>query len=97
MTPHDHSGPNDITWTKTTGRRFDRQRHRATAASTVNIFTGQSIRKGHGMTGQDWFIFDSNDNITGRSATPSPSRSSNDIDPCTGHDISRRRRSGVSV
>lgn len=32
----------------------------------TNGFTGQQIRKGWRMTGQDWFIFDAAGNVTGR-------------------------------
>ncbi|HOI03940.1 MAG TPA: hypothetical protein PLJ48_07295 [Dermatophilaceae bacterium] len=32
----------------------------------TNGFTGQTIRKGWRMTGQDWFVFDADGNITHR-------------------------------
>ena len=32
-----------------------------------NPFTGQAIRKSWRMTGHDWFIFDAEGNVTGRS------------------------------
>jgi hypothetical protein len=55
----------DLAWQKTSGRSF--QIAGVNYGSEYrNIFTGQSIRKGHGMTGLDWFIFDGDDKITGR-------------------------------
>lgn len=54
----------DATWTKTAGRTFlvDGVNY---GSEYRNAFTGQTIRKGHGMTGQDWFIFGAEGNITG--------------------------------
>lgn len=55
---------NDIAWTrhsgsfKVGGETFVSE-HR-------NHFTGQTIRKSWRMTGMDWFIFDADDNQTGR-------------------------------
>lgn len=56
----------DIAWIKTTGRSFEVNGIRY-GSEYRNAFTGQSIRKGHGMTGQDWFIFDAAEQIIGRS------------------------------
>lgn len=56
----------DIAWTKTTGRKFN-VNGEGYISEYTNPFTGQAIRKSWRMTGQDWFIFDAEGNITGRS------------------------------
>lgn len=55
----------DTAWTKTVGKSF-RVNGELYISEYRNLFTGQTIRKGWRMTGQDWFIFDAADNITGR-------------------------------
>lgn len=56
----------DIAWIKSTGRSFKANGENYISEYT-NPFTGQAIRKGWRMTGQDWFVFDADGNITGRS------------------------------
>lgn len=56
---------NDIAWQKSKGRSFAVGDERYTS-EYLNVFTGQAIRKGWRMTGQDWFIFDADGNVTGR-------------------------------
>ena len=55
----------DLAWVKTTGKSFKVNGENYLSEYT-NIFTGQSIRKGWRMTGQDWFIFNEANEITGR-------------------------------
>lgn len=55
----------DATWTKTTGKSFT-VNGELFISEYRNLFTGQSIRKGWRMTGQDWTIFDEANKITGR-------------------------------
>lgn len=54
------------TWTKTSGRAF-KVNGENYISEYRNAFTGQTIRKDWRMTGNDWLIFDAEDNITGRS------------------------------
>lgn len=56
----------DFVWIKTSGRNFEVNGIRY-GSEYRNVFTGQSIRKGHGMTGLDWFVFNADEQITGRS------------------------------
>lgn len=56
----------DLTWIKSKGKSFRANGELYTSEYT-NLATGQSIRKGWRMTGQDWFIFNASDEITGRS------------------------------
>lgn len=56
---------NDIAWIKSNGRSFN-VNGEGYVSEYVNPFTGQAIRKSWRMTGQDWFIFDADDNVTGR-------------------------------
>jgi hypothetical protein len=55
----------DIAWTKAKGKSF-KVNGENYISEYRNIFTGQSIRKGWRMTGQDWFIFNEADQIIGR-------------------------------
>ena len=55
----------DATWTKTPGKSF-KVNGENYLSEYRNLFTGQSIRKGWRMTGQDWFIFNAAEEITGR-------------------------------
>ena len=55
----------DIAWFKTSGKSFKINGENY-ISEYRNIFTGQAIRKGWRMTGVDWFIFDAEENITGR-------------------------------
>lgn len=57
---------NDIAWIKTSGKSFT-VNGEGYISEYLNPFTGQAIRKSWRMTGQDWFIFDAEGNITGRS------------------------------
>ena len=57
---------NDLAWTKSKGKSF-RVNGELYISEYTNLATGQSIRKGWRMTGQDWFIFNAADEITGRS------------------------------
>lgn len=56
----------DATWIKTAGKSF-KVNGENFLSEYRNVFTGQSIRKGWRMTGQDWFIFNEANEITGRS------------------------------
>lgn len=56
---------NDIVWAKSKGRRF-LVNHESYTSEYLNLFTGQAIRKDWRMTGRDWVLFDTNNNITGR-------------------------------
>ena len=56
---------NDIAWVKSTGRSFHANGE-SYVSEYVNPWTGQAIRKGWRMTGQDWFVFDADGNVTGR-------------------------------
>lgn len=56
---------NDIAWIKTTGRNF-RIDGELYLSEYTNPWTGQAIRKGWRMTGQDWFIFSAAGEIVGR-------------------------------
>ena len=56
----------DMAWVKSVGKSF-RINDENYLSEYRNIVTGQSIRKGWRMTGQDWFIFNEADQITGRS------------------------------
>ena len=55
----------DLAWQKSKGKSFSANGERYTS-EYLNIFTGQAIRKSWRMTGQDWFIFDAQGNVTGR-------------------------------
>lgn len=55
----------DLTWIKSKGKSF-KVNGESYLSEYSNAATGQSIRKGWRMTGQDWFIFDADDKITGR-------------------------------
>ena len=55
----------DLAWTKSKGKTFAINGENY-GSEYVNLFTGQTIRKGHRMTGQDWFIFNEANEITGR-------------------------------
>lgn len=55
----------DIAWMKTTGRSFNVGGEHF-ISEYVNPWTGQAIRKSWKMTGNDWFIFDAEGNVTGR-------------------------------
>ena len=54
----------DIAWTKSKGKNF-KANDETYISEYVNIATGQTIRKSWRMTGRDWFIFNSADEITG--------------------------------
>lgn len=54
----------DGTWIKTASRTQAAGEH--WLSEYTNGFTGQVIRKGWRMTGQDWYIFDAEGNVTGR-------------------------------
>lgn len=56
---------NDIAWIKSNGKSFDVNGEHY-LSEYVNPWTGQAIRKGWRMTGQDWFIFDAAGNIVDR-------------------------------
>lgn len=56
----------DAAWIKSTGKDF-RVNGEMYLSEYVNVFTGQSIRKGWRMTGADWFIFNAANEIVGRS------------------------------
>lgn len=56
----------DVAWVKSTGKSF-KVNDENYLSEYRNIVTGQSIRKGWRMTGQDWFIFNEAEQITGRS------------------------------
>jgi hypothetical protein len=56
---------NDLTWTKSKGKSFTANEDLFISEYT-NLATGQTIRKSWKMTGQDWFIFNSADQIIGR-------------------------------
>lgn len=55
----------DAAWVKSNGKEF-RVDGELYLSEYVNLFTGQSIRKGWRMTGADWFIFDASNKIDGR-------------------------------
>lgn len=55
----------DIAWIKSAGKSFNAAGEHFISEYT-NPFTGQAIRKSWKMTGQDWFIFDAEGNVTGR-------------------------------
>jgi len=55
----------DLAWIKATGKAFKVNGENYLSEYT-NVFTGQSIRKGWRMTGQDWFIFNEANEVTGR-------------------------------
>lgn len=55
----------DIAWIKTSGRRFSINGE-SYISEYINQWTGEAIRKGWQMTGQDWHIFDAEGNHTGR-------------------------------
>lgn len=55
----------DLAWIKTAGRSFDVNGEHY-LSEYVNPFTGEAIRKGWRMTGQDWFRFDAAGNIVSR-------------------------------
>lgn len=55
----------DIAWMKSKGKSF-KANGESFISEYLNPFTGQAIRKGWRMTGQDWFIFDAAGNVTGR-------------------------------
>ena len=55
----------DLAWVKTSGKSFKVNGEHFTSEYR-NIFTGQAIRKGWRMTGVDWYIFDAEENETGR-------------------------------
>ena len=59
---------NDIVWMKSGGKSFKINDENYTSEYR-NLFTGQVIRKGWRMTGQDWFIFNAADEIVGRAST----------------------------
>jgi hypothetical protein len=56
----------DIAWIKSAGRSFDINGEHF-VSEYVNPWTGQAIRKSWRMTGLDWFVFDADGNVTGRS------------------------------
>ena len=56
---------NDIVWMKSKGKSFDVNGEHY-ISEYRNLFTGQSIRKGWKMTGQDWFIFNEANEIVKR-------------------------------
>lgn len=56
---------NDVAWIKTPGRHFKAGGENY-ISEYLNPWTGQAIRKGWRMTGQDWVIFDAAGNVTGR-------------------------------
>ncbi len=56
---------NSNEWIKTPGKSFDVGGEHY-LSEYVNPFTGKAIRKGWRMTGQDWYIFDAEGNVTGR-------------------------------
>jgi hypothetical protein len=55
----------DIAWMKTKGKSFNAAGEHF-ISEYLNPWTGQAIRKSWRMTGQDWFIFDAEGNVTGR-------------------------------
>lgn len=55
----------DIAWIKTSGKSFKANGEHY-VSEYVNPFTGEAIRKSWKMTGQDWFRFDAEGNVTGR-------------------------------
>jgi len=55
----------DIAWIKSKGSKFHTNGENY-ISEYLNPWTGQAIRKSWRMTGQDWFIFDADGNITGR-------------------------------
>ena len=55
----------DVAWIKSSGKHF-KANGETYLSEYVNPWTGQTIRKGWRMTGQDWFVFDAAGNITHR-------------------------------
>lgn len=55
----------DVAWIKTSGKSFH-VNGELFISEYVNPFTGQAIRKGWRMTGQDWFVFDAAGNVVDR-------------------------------
>jgi hypothetical protein len=56
---------NDLVWIKSKGSSF-RVDGELYVSEYLNPWTGQAIRKGWQMTGQDWHIFDADGQRTGR-------------------------------
>lgn len=55
----------DVAWIKSKGKSFA-VNGETYISEYLNPWTGQAIRKSWRMTGQDWFIFDAEGNVTGR-------------------------------
>lgn len=55
----------DVQWVKSAGRSFDVAGEHY-VSEYVNVFTGQAIRKGWRMTGNDWTIFAADGTVTGQ-------------------------------
>ncbi len=55
----------DIAWIKSKGKSFT-VNGEGYISEYLNPWTGQAIRKSWRMTGQDWFIFNAEGNVTGR-------------------------------
>lgn len=57
---------NDIAWIKSGVDKGIRVKGHWFISEYRNPWTGQTIRKSGRMSGQDWFIFDAEGNVTGR-------------------------------